>query len=88
MIDCKARQLLQMCSSGERDPYISMVALPAGRIAAGNTAGIEVLALETGSSELAPAGDACQQERAEKTTLLSADAFEQCVTCIKECSAQ
>ena len=43
-----------------------MAALPAGRIAAGNMAGIEVLALEADSSGLAPEGVTCQQERAEK----------------------
>ena len=78
-----------MYSSSTRDkPYISMAALPAGRIAAGNTSGIEMLTLEMDGSELAPAGDACQQERAEKTMLLSADAFEQCVTWLMQCGAQ
>ena len=76
-----------MCSSGERDPYISMSALPAGRIAAGNLAGIEVLTLEMDSSELPPAG-IDGQPHAEKTMLLSADAFEQCVTCLGKCSAR
>ena len=58
---------------------IVMAALPAGRIAASNTArGIDVLTLDMADSELAPAGAACQPKRAAKTALFGADVFARC----------
>lgn len=82
MIDIKTRQLLQLCSSGIEDYYICMAPLPAGRIAAGNAAGMNVLALEMDGSELASGGLAGQPRHAAKTTLLGTDAFPWCATCL------
>ena len=72
---CKTRRLLQTCKSRlymHDDPYICMAALTAGRIAASNLEGINLLALEMDGSELAPAGVVGPPSHAAKT-LLEAD---------------
>ena len=72
---CKTRRLLQTCKSRlymHDDPYISMAALTAGRIAASNLEGINILALGMDGSELAPAGVVGLPSHAAKT-LLEAD---------------
>ena len=81
VVDCKTRQLLQRCSLGKTKlnyPYISMAALPAGRIAAGNHLSINVLALEVAGSELASPGLTFRSQRVAETTLVSADPSERC----------
>ena len=84
VIDCKSRQLLQECSYDWvwGYPYVSMAALPAGRIAAGTFNSTDMFYLDMASSGSARAGLACQPRCAAKTTLLGADASEGCAACL------
>lgn len=75
MIDCKTRQLLQTYSYDSDDFYFCMAPMPAGRIAAGNSEGFDMLAFDMDGSELTSAGDACQPGSTVRTTLLEANAF-------------
>ena len=81
VVDCKTRQLPQTYSYDSGDYYFCMAPMPAGRIAAANSEGLDMLALDMDGSELTSAGDACQPRSAERTTLLEANAFPWCATC-------
>ena len=84
VFNCEAMQLLQRCSFAGpdsdpyADPYSSIAALPAGRVAAAHDAGIDVLVLDMAGSELAPAGPAGHPRCAAETVLSRADAFARC----------
>ena len=70
-------QLLQEYSTARsnNDKHGAIAALPAGRIAAANFAGIDVLELQMASSEAAPTGTECRPTCATKTVLSKADSL-------------
>ena len=83
-------QLLQEYSrtaSVSQDNYGAIAALPAGRIAAANFAGIDVLDLETASCKAAPTGTACRPTCATETILSGADSVDWCAPCLWQKSA-
>ena len=85
VIECKTGQLLQQGSfpappGPYAHPYHSIAALPAGRIAAAEFEGINVLSLEMAGAELAPAGDGCQPRPVRKTALLDRYDLGECAT--------
>lgn len=71
MYDCETMQLLHRYSlaGADGDAYRCLAALPAGRLAAGNKAGIDVLDLESAG---------CGAE----TVLSTIDAAEGCAACL------
>lgn len=77
-------QLLEDYSTArsDNDTYLSIAALPAGRIAAGHFAGIDVLDLAMAGCEAAPAGTARRPTCAAETILSRAHAVDWCALCL------
>ena len=88
VLDCETRQLLQTRPSEPEYGYASMAGLPAGRIAAGTCQGIDVLAMASDCSELAPALAACELPYAAQTALVGADGFDWYAPMLWQCRAK
>lgn len=83
VFDCRAMHLLQEHSIARKgdDQFEAIAALPVGRVAAGNRAGIEALDLTTAGCEAAPAGAARRPTCAAETILSRADTVGWCAPC-------